>query len=121
MFGCQAVIVERVDAVRDVDVVARKSGCGFDPSRTEAQVRITLKKREGQHLAGAIGEEMPVGPVPAPDRIVLHVDLREEHALSPTTSRPPYEPLSNLYSEASQAPPAPWRSTRATVVRATCT
>jgi hypothetical protein len=80
LFGGEAVIVEGVDPVGDVDVVAAESGCRFDPSGAEFEIRIAFQKREGQHLTGAVSEEVPVGPVPPPDRIGLHVDLREEHS-----------------------------------------
>jgi hypothetical protein len=37
----------------------------------EAKVRVSFQKREGQDLTGAIGEEVPIGPVPASGRIIL--------------------------------------------------
>jgi len=73
------VIVEGIDPVGDVDVVAAESGRRFDPSGAEFEIRLSFQKRKGQHLTGAVSEEVPVGPVPPPDRIDLHVDLREEH------------------------------------------
>src|SRR4051812_451367 len=79
LFRREAVIVEGVDAVRYIDVVAGESGRGLDPAGAEAQVRIAFQKREGQDLTGAIGEEVPIGSVPASGRIILHVDLWEEH------------------------------------------
>jgi len=30
-------------------------------------------------LTGAVGEKVPIWPMPPPDRIILHVDLWEEH------------------------------------------
>ena len=45
----------------------------------ETQVRIAFEKRESKYLAGSVGEEVPIRPVPSPDRIALDVDLREEH------------------------------------------
>ena len=79
LFRREAVIVEGVDAIRHIDVVAGDSCRRLDPAGAEAQVRIALQKREGQHLTGAIGEEVPIGPVPASGRIILYVDLWEEH------------------------------------------
>jgi len=82
LLGDKAVIVERVDSIGDVDVVAAKTGRRLDPSDMESEIRVAFEKREGQHLAGAVGKEMPVGPVPAAERIVLYVDFREEHRRS---------------------------------------
>src|SRR5437764_571150 len=79
LFGRQPMIVERVQPVRDENMIAEESGYGFDPSGTEAEVRISLEKRVSEHLTGAVGEELAVGPMPSPDRIILDVDLREEH------------------------------------------
>jgi len=73
------VIVEGVDPVGDEDVVADESSRRFDPSGAKLEIRISFQKRKGQHLTGAVSEEVPVRPVPPPDWIDLHVDLREEH------------------------------------------
>jgi hypothetical protein len=43
---------------------------------------VTFEERKGQHLTGAVGEEMPVGAGPAANRIILGVDLRDEHRVS---------------------------------------
>jgi len=60
-------------------VVAGEPWRRFDPSGVKADVRVTFEERKGQHLTGAVGEEMPIGPVPAPNRVILDVDLPEEH------------------------------------------
>src|SRR4051812_48576967 len=60
LFGGEAVIVERIDAVGDVDVVTAETGCRLDPPGAKTQIRIAFEKCEGQHLTGAVGEEMPV-------------------------------------------------------------
>jgi hypothetical protein len=48
------VIVERVDPVGDVDVVAAESGRRLDPSGAEFEIGISVQKRKGQHLTGAV-------------------------------------------------------------------
>ena len=45
----------------------------------ETHVGIAFEEREGQHLTGSVGEEVPVGPVPPTERIILDVGLWEEH------------------------------------------
>ena len=75
MFRGETVIVESVGAIGDEDVVAGEAFSRFDPSGVEAQFRVAFEKSIGQYLTGAIGEEMPVRPVPAPDRIILDVDF----------------------------------------------
>jgi hypothetical protein len=45
----------------------------------KADVRIAFEKCKCQHLAGAVGEEVPVGPVPPTERIILDIGLWEEH------------------------------------------
>jgi|tagenome__1003787_1003787.scaffolds.fasta_scaffold20982481_1 hypothetical protein len=47
----------------------------------EAKVRVAFEKRKRQYLAGAVGEEVPIGPVPSPDGIILDVDLWKQHQL----------------------------------------
>src|SRR4051812_27154724 len=79
LFRRQAVIVEGVDAIRHVNVVAGKPDCGLDPSGAETEVRIAFQKRKRQDLASAVGEKVPIRPMPVPGRIILHVDLWEEH------------------------------------------
>src|SRR5258708_16260053 len=93
LLGRQAVIIEGVDPVGHVDMVASESCRRFDPSGVKADVRVTFEKRKRQHLTGAVGEEMPVGSMPVPNWIILDVDLWEEHpvgvlliAIEPTDS-----------------------------------
>jgi hypothetical protein len=45
----------------------------------KAHVGIAFEEREGQHLTGSVGEEVPVGPVPPTERIILDIGLWEEH------------------------------------------
>jgi hypothetical protein len=59
-------------------VVTAESGRRFDSSGAEFEIRISFEKRKGQHLTGAVGEEVPVGPVPPADRGSLHVDRWKE-------------------------------------------
>jgi hypothetical protein len=73
------VIIECVDPVGNVDVVAGKPGRRFDPAGMKTHVGIAFEEREGQHLTGSVGEEVPVGPVPPTERIILDIGLWEEH------------------------------------------
>ena len=66
------MVVEGVDPVGDINVVAVESGPRFDPSGAEVEIRISFKKRKGQHLTGAVSEEVPVGPMPPTHRVGLH-------------------------------------------------
>ena len=79
LFSGEAVIIECVGPVRDIDVAAGETCGGLDPAGMKAEVGVAFEKRESQHVSGAVGEEVPVGPMPASERIILHVDLREEH------------------------------------------
>jgi hypothetical protein len=45
----------------------------------KTHVGLAFEEREGQHLTGSVGEEVPVGPVPPTERIILDIGLWEEH------------------------------------------
>src|SRR5262245_4655635 len=73
------MIIKSISAIRDIDVIARVTGFRFDPTSMKAQVRVSLKKCIGQHVASPISEEMSVWTVPSSNWIILHVDFRTKH------------------------------------------
>ena len=74
-----AVIVERHDAIRHIDVVARKAFGRNDPLRPKAlewrQPQISPRK----DMAGAVAEEYAVRQRPSPDGILLDAGLEDVH------------------------------------------
>lgn len=72
----QAVIVERVVSVGDEDVVADEARRRLDSAGMESKVCVAIEECKGQDLAGAVGEELAVRPVPSSNWVVLDIDLR---------------------------------------------
>ena len=60
-------------------MVSGMTGGRLNPSRVEAEIGISFEERVGQHLTGAVGEELAVRPMPLPHRVAFDMDLREEH------------------------------------------